>query len=239
MKSIFSIFILIFLLLNSCTPVYRPNPLNTPLFTEKGQANIGMYYGPNGTDLQVSYALTNKIGIIANGSYLSMRPEENNQYPNNISAEENDNYQKNLFWELGVGYFKKQGKNVVSEIYIGAGRGESSAKSDYEPISSMEVMAKSRYYRFFVQSNVAFKSTWFEGGFCLRSCYVNFYELEFENKNYPYSKWNTFVDPVLFMRLGEANLKFQVQYGYSIPVTMNNPIEYVPFVAGIGLNIGF
>jgi hypothetical protein len=92
--------IVLVILFVSCTPpVYLPNSLNTPLLKEKGETNIGYNASLGGDDIQISYAISKNIGLMANGTYYSHVFE--------------DQYRKRKFGELGIGYFSHPNKNIV------------------------------------------------------------------------------------------------------------------------------
>jgi len=69
MRTLIKILIAI-LVFSSCTPpLYIPNTTNVTSLTKKGDTEISISTGTNGWDLQTAHAITDKIGIMANGSF--------------------------------------------------------------------------------------------------------------------------------------------------------------------------
>ena len=102
------IVVILVMYLTGCTHYYyAPNTHNIPLFQEKDEIRFSIgsstsgdiIGGGSGTELQGAYAITNKIGIIANVGFTK-----------NSSGGE---LGKGHFFELGAGYFKPLGKNLI------------------------------------------------------------------------------------------------------------------------------
>jgi len=74
-----SFILIIHLVIVGCAPVYyAPNAHNVPLFSEKNEATISASYavldnpGPmTGTDLQLAIAVSDHVGIMANGMFAN------------------------------------------------------------------------------------------------------------------------------------------------------------------------
>lgn len=124
------------LLLSSCSPVYVPNVINTPMMEQKGDGNISVNIGLSGIDGQLSYALTDNFGIMANGNfgisgYMFCCP-----------------HQVHYLVEAGTGYFGKIKENGRFEVFGGGGIGEIEVEYDF---STFESYSKVNLTRFFVQ----------------------------------------------------------------------------------------
>ena len=103
--------------ISSCG-IYRQNVVNVPIIQQKGQAQIGGYSSFMGLDAQASYALTNKLALMAN---YSDRGEDKR-----VNSTVNYEIDKHRFGELGIGYFKKTPKGKFVDYFFLAGQGKTS-----------------------------------------------------------------------------------------------------------------
>jgi len=210
----------------SCTPpVYLPNSLNTPLLKEKGEFNIGLNSSIGGCDFQTSRAITDNVGLMINATYLRDR--------NELLGE----YRDHKFAELGIGHFSHPDEHFVREIYIGAGLGTNSLKENML-FQSEAAEISADYIRLFIQPTFGAYTEGLEGGFSMRVCYINFYKVNYSN--FDFIKTRTLFEPVVFMRIGPPNLKFQTQFGYSLR-PFKDPMEfsffYDEFIFSFGFNM--
>jgi hypothetical protein len=216
--------IILTIFFSSCVPpVYIPNSLNTPLLKEKGEINIGYNQSYAGHDVQTSYAASKNIGLIANGTYCS-----------NVFG---DWYRKHKFGELGVGYLSNSKKYFVGEIYIGAGLGTNLIKEEIFDLldPGEEVYVNADYIRLFLQPDIGAYTEFFEGGFALRICYINFYKIKHSNIDFPREK--ILFEPVVFMRCGPPMLRLQTHFGLSFTPYQDYDIFYEELIFGCGFNI--
>ena len=208
----------------SCTPpVYLPNSLNAPLLEEEGDFNIGLNGTNGGYDFQTSRAISDNVGFMINATYLN----DTKLY----------SYRKHKFGEFGIGFFSHPDKYLVQEIYFGAGLGKNSIK---EPMlfDSEDARISADYIRLFVQPNFGVCTEGFEGGFSMRTCYINFHKVNFSNIDFKRTK--ILFEPVVFLRFGPPFLQFETQFGYSLE-PFKNPTEivfYDEFIFSLGFNIG-
>ncbi len=159
------LYTLVLLAGSSCTRYYyRPNGVNTPLFTEGGQAHLNVagslsnfesdFNDDNFSyvfDVQGSYSPVPHLGIIANYStyrYIPDNPDENSGHVDG----------KAHLLEFGVGSYYAKGKRfkMVVEGYAGYGVGR--IRSDV----NMNVG------RFFLQPGIGVTSPVFDAAFNLR-----------------------------------------------------------------------
>ena len=159
--------------------------------------------GTTGWEGQVAFSPVNKLGIMANGLYK-----------NSSTSEEDDNYVKHKFWEVGAGYYEPLSDWGVFELYGGYGEGKGTAQDEY--LLGGTAFATGKYYRYFVQPGMALKKEHFETGFCFRVSRVEFYEFENNTQNFNVS--NTVVEPAVTFRAGGENIKMDTQLGFNIPM---------------------
>lgn len=85
--------------------VYHPNIVNIPLLSEKGEGNISGHLSISGSEIQVSYAVSDKYALMFNNMFIwDEKPNKSINYH-----------------ELGAGLFQPLGKRGRFEIYTGGG----------------------------------------------------------------------------------------------------------------------
>jgi hypothetical protein len=205
--------ILLALLMASCAPMYIPNKVNTPLFSEAGELQMGGYLGTSGFDPQVNYAVTDHIGLMFNGSF---------QAGNSDSTEAYNDHQ---FYELGAGYYTKFSEIGRFEVFGGYGFGNVKARYDngfFVDYSDASVQ------RFFIQPDVGISSKIIDASFALRFVVVNAQQ---NNLNLTRS----FMEPAFTLKVGFKYVKFVWQFGFSLPFNATYLIEQQPFIGSIGI----
>jgi hypothetical protein len=219
-------FFLMLVFFISCAPVYIPNTVNAPLFSGKGEFNLGAHTGTNGIDIQTAYAFTDHLGIMINGSFMT---NDTSQY---------GDHHKHTFGELGLGYYNKLGSVFRVETFAGFGMGRASAYDSFFFIVPQAIIADGHYSRIFVQTSIGASTDFFDGGLTLRGCYVNFYKYTYGGTDFSHKDDDFFFEPVLFARIGWKYIKFQTQFGLSVPMN-DNLINYQPFMMSFGLHFNF
>jgi len=226
MRTIFrcaSLLMLSCALFSSCRTVYAPNALNVPLFQEKGEVKATIATN----NLQVATALTEHIGVMANG-YLNHYTSDDKTFKNNGKGA-----------EIGVGYFGHTEKRITYEAYAGAG---------FYNVSMKEANATKTFnadaIKYFVQPAIGWVNPYFEvavsprlsvvkystpdiTGFSDKERMDNFFDIVDQK---PYA----FIEPTLIVRGGYRFVKLQGQFGYSYNISKNN-INAETGVGSIGL----
>ncbi len=214
MKKIFSVFFVVLsLLLTSCSSLYLPGVPNTPMLSEKGEVAGGAHISLKGDfNLNAAVALTDHFSLMANLS--SMKSDRDRRTI------------KNHHTELGAGYFTTFGEEDqrILEVYAGFGRGkvnkvfrEKDSYSQWTP----EETQKSFFDKKFIQVNYSSRKknefTLFGTTFGLN--YGTAIRLSFMNTDRFYrngllqsNEDNVFIEPVFFTRM---ILSEQVQLQYT------------------------
>jgi hypothetical protein len=214
----------------SCAPVYTPNTVNAPLFEEKGDANLSLTTGTNGVDLQTSYAITEHIGVVANGSFSGREGES-----------DTSGFHKHAFGELGGVYYLPIGESGRFEILGGFGSGNATTISHYNFFGPRKKKATGFYHRFFMQMDLGLISKVFDGGLSIRAAHVNFHRFETDDNKSKQNISSLFMEPALTMRLGWKYIKLHSQLGLSFP--LQNPeqeypgFDWQPFIFNIGIHL--
>ncbi|MBN2214813.1 MAG: hypothetical protein JW723_11260 [Bacteroidales bacterium] len=205
---------LIMLYITSCAPAYVPNVINTPLCSNPGEFQASVNGGLAGFDPQISYALTDNIAIMLNGSFASR------------TSDSTDNFHKHQFVEMGLGYYQKFGTSGRFETYGGAGFGQLRAEYDNE-LWMTRSNVNSR--RFFIQPAIGVSTDFFDGGLAARFVYLYLIQ---ESK----SNTGVFVEPAITAKVGPKHVKAVFQIGLSIPVNSGSlEFNYQPFLFSVGL----
>jgi|AntAceMinimDraft_17_1070374.scaffolds.fasta_scaffold00582_17 hypothetical protein len=213
---LYSFVMLVFM--SGCTHYYyAPNMHNVPLFKEKNEVRMLFARSSGdefeGTEIQGAYAITNNIGVMANG-FLA-----DGQYENN--------YGKGYLVEIGTGYFKPLDKKVVFETFGGIGKGY--VENGYGDGRWLSV----KFMRYFIQPSIGFTSKYFDVAFSPRFSCLNFgntqHSLLYEEydvvsmglNNINNNKCSILFEPAFIVRGGWKFIKLQAQLGLSS--NLNNP----------------
>ena len=217
-------------LCQSCRTVYTPNALNVPLLQEQGE--IKLMLSP--TNYQAAYAVTDKIGIMANGRVATTA----NSSTINGATDSFDS--RNSVFEAGIGYYGRTGRNLTYELYGGGGISQvgfkgtgSSVGRDYD-VSGL---------KFFLQPNIGFTSRGFDialstrlSGLQFGAATSNYSAIKLkENELSDLAKsTHLFLEPAITLRGGYKYVKLQVQVGASFKLSQA-VIPYNGLIANAGL----
>lgn len=226
MKGINLYFVVALLFLSSCSRYYyKPNAINTPMFTDGMQGHLvaaGSIGGDGDdgdrttfADLQASFSPIKHLGIIGNYSTYNYSPVSSTATPARAHI-----------LEGGIGGYIPVGERkvkMVAELYTGIGTGK--LRSDVD----MDVN------RYFIQPGIGMRSPWVDAAFNLRWAFVNFSNLDDNGRGNTYlveqqlvdmygnrriDKGSyTFVEPGLTVRGGYKFIKVQLQMVTSLPVS--------------------
>lgn len=234
MKTIYLILIplVVLLFLNSCTTtMYTTNAVNVPLLKEKGEVKINATQN----DLQAAVAVSDDIGIIANGFYKNY--EGANNYKHNGGLV-----------EVGVGYLLNSEANLVMETYVGGGLGIVEKRQQFVNNDNSTYMANFSVNanKMFLQTNLGYRSKYFDVALTPKFSFVKY--SNFNSTNYSDNQLSedylenkrienplfVFAEPAITIRGGYKFVKLQAQYG----VTLNlggQSIRRTPDFGSIGL----
>lgn len=212
--------------LSSCSRYYyKPNAVNTPLFTDGMQGHLAVAGSIGGdgddgdrttfADVQGSFSPVKHLGIIANYSTWNYSPARSTGTPARAQL-----------LEGGLGGYMPMGKRkvkMVTELYAGYGAGQ--LKSDVD----LDVQ------RFFIQPAIGMRSPWVDASFALRWAFVNYANLDDNGRGYAYLQQQqlvdmygnrridqgtfTFLEPSFTVRGGYKFLKVQLQLVTAMPVS--------------------
>lgn len=206
-------------LLSSCAPLYVPNTVNTPIFTEKGEFQASAFAGTSGFDVQVAYAATDHLGFMVNGNF------------EDYESEPYDEYRKSSFVEFGVGYFEKTESNSILEIYGGAGFGSiQGLYDDYSFWSNDDIAINASTFRVFVQPALGMWWDQIEGSVAPRLVFVKIMENSVAQSA-------VFLEPTATIRAGFQKVKVVMQAGLSFPLNEDRVnFDYAPLMISVGIH---
>ncbi|NBC83715.1 MAG: hypothetical protein GVY19_10070 [Bacteroidetes bacterium] len=208
---------LIIIGLYACSPVYLPNHINTPLLTRQGELNANLNVGISGFNPQISYAITDQLSVMANGSFVSFQ-NDGNTYPYRLI-------------DLALGYNKPIWNNGIFETYTGFSNGQSYGTFFYDQSPDNDAVDyKANIQRLFLQPAFGFRSQVFD------MVLANRLILHKVRANGQYF-YDGFTEPVLNMKLGYKAVKLTGQFGLSIPLSTNVSYSWVPYIFYIGLQV--
>lgn len=209
------------ILLSSCTHYYYvANVQNVPLLKEKNEFRISGSVGSGdestSIEVQTAYAITDKIGIMAD--YMSAKG-------GNVA---NHNYGSGTYLEGAVGYFKPIGRFGVFETY--AGLGHSNQRHEYLSYYSNQSIGSSELssMKFYIQPSFGFTSKFFDIAVSTRLSALTF---NIKTNNVPgdndlFNELNglstqihPYIEPAITIRAGWQYTKVQVQAEYSKNLT--------------------
>lgn len=227
------------LVFQSCKTAYIPNALNVPLLQEKGETKFLL----SANNFQAAYALTDKIGIIANGQ-LAQRSHKGN--PNvTVDGKPDVSFaQNNSVIEAGVGYLGKGERNLLYEVYGGGGFSRTHI-ADLNKNNGVLGEIEANGLKLFIQPNVGFATKYFDVALSSR-----FTALQYGTATTIYSKQylidqdldqladhtHMFLEPAITLRGGYKFLKIQAQFGVALKLSSAN-IPYNSTLGNLGLVI--
>lgn len=220
---------------SSCsTTMYTTNAVNAPLLKEKGELKVNITQN----DLQAAVAVTDKVGIMANGYYNNYNGSNNYKHYGGMG-------------ELAIGYLLNSEKNnLVMETYIGTGLGKIHKQEQFTDVANNTYMANfdANAVKGFIQSNLGYRSKYFDVALTPKFSFVKY--TSFNSNNYSQNKLEedyldgnrlttplyVFAEPAITVRGGYKFIKLQAQYGLTLNLGPHNIRNTADF-ASLGLVI--
>ena len=239
-KSISAAFLSIIGLLTlvSCaiSPTYYPEEAQTPLFTNKHQliASLSVNGVERGYSGNLAYAITDQYFLA--GKYSVSRFSNCRTCTTSIRD----------YGEFSMGKFNLSNDLNLTEMLVGLGKAKSESY-DVLPFSEEDIpLAKSNYYRVFVQGNWSNRKTNFKKSFALRAVYLylnNYIELDDIDQDITPSGSNSslFLEPSGTLSYWMGNYFLKGQLGFSLPINYGNKFrhDWVWLVAKVGYRFDF
>jgi hypothetical protein len=200
--------------LSSCQTYYVPQHVVSPMHEKKGdlELNVQGLYSASGS---ANYAFSNHF----------MAGLSTNVYSQKDTLSNNNFTMKGATIDLGYYTIDKE-SNKRFEVMAGFGGGNIlTQKDEYD------------FARVYLQPSIGFVKQKIESIVSLR---INgmFYEPTPTNASNISAFSVKFIEPAYTFRGGGTQLKFQGQFGFSLPISSNlpNDFAFVPFMASVGLS---
>lgn len=223
-------YLVILLLMASCSPLYLPGTKNTPLFREAGEAQISGFISSAGLEAQVAYALSDHIAVIGDFSYASQK-KTNPDYT-----------RKNAFGEAGIGYYDRS-RSARYEVFIGYGMGESTNHAVYYFFADnfgqqVSVETTGKVQRIIFQPTIGTNNRGTNISFTPRVSWVDFSEFTSGSvTEKPVDGPVLFLEPAATLKFKLAgNLYGIIQLGLTVPLG-DAFYTYQPLAASLGVQI--
>lgn len=220
------------LIVSGCTTVYVPNTPNATLFTGKGEFQGSLHF-MNGVDLHTAYAISNNIGIMANGSVGSSGAKT-----------DTTTYHRRKYGELALGYYSGNDQ-IYFEVYGGLGQGEATSSMGFEFFGSDKVQATGTFTRYFFQPSIGVNKANVGWAFTPRISYVNFTKFESGSSNINFRESpEVFFEPSITVRTNISNQNRVSIFGHTgiaAPINERNVFfdyRFFYISTGIGINLG-
>jgi hypothetical protein len=208
--------------LSGCSHYYYvANTKNVPLLREKNESRVSLTYGEGdeskSMDIQAAYAVSDKIGIMAN--FMSAKGGDD--------SGQNPDWANGTYFDGAVGYYKPISSFGVFEIYGGYG-----ASSQHHQYNTNET-ADLRFTKVFLQPSIGLTGKWYEIAFSLPLSRVSFNEINdytTSGEHQGLDKLSSqgpscIVEPAFTIRGGWKYIKLQFQYVHVVNLTN----QYLPF----------
>jgi hypothetical protein len=227
--------VIILITLSSCSHYYYvANTKNVPLLREKNEGRVSLTYGEgdesSSVDFQGSYAINDKIGVMAN--FMSAN--------GGSDSGQDPNWAKGTYVDAAVGYYKPLGSVGVFEIY--GGYGASSQHHQYYSNGTADL----RFRKVFVQPSIGLTGNWYEMAFSLPLSRVSFNEINDYTTGgeqqgldkLTYAGPSCILEPAFTIRGGWKYVKLQFQYVHVLSLTNQDlPFERDKVSLGVYFSI--
>ena len=226
-------YVLLLLVVTSCSTVYMPNTRNAPLFREQGEAQISGYLCSGGLEGQLAYAFTDNFAFIGSYAYGTQK----NTYTSGSTSTEYD--WKNSNGQVGLGYFDYN-RNVRYEVFMGMGFGQGTSLDQYSFFGlNNNVVATGKKTYYFLQPSFGTNNRDFNLIFTPRIAYQTFSEFSTAVATIqPTDDGQIFIEPALTAKFRLAgNLHGIFQLGLTVPIPGEVYYEYSSIQAALGVQI--
>ncbi|HDP76524.1 MAG TPA: hypothetical protein ENN49_11835 [Bacteroidales bacterium] len=183
-----------FLVLPACKIAYVPNTFNSPLLRNRGDAQLNVWGGSAGFEVQTAIAATDNIGLMVNGQYQQDKKTEG----------DTEITEKRTLVEGAVGYTERFSDMGIFEIYAGGGVGQ--VPAHFRNIT-WNGTPDITYSRWFIQPALGFCNDWLDFSVVNRLSLVDIG---------PQRNW--FYEPGIVGKIGYKSIRLVGCFGFSFPL---------------------
>lgn len=216
------------LLHSSCSTMYIPSGVYTPMHKEAGEIGASINVG-TGIDGHFSFSPTKNIGVMMSGGRSSLTES--------INGVENSYFRNTL--NIGPGLYYELVDGVVCEMYGGVGYTGFTANGNIANNSTVDVL-NGEMYNFFIQPAFGYRNEHVMVSLVARVSNLNYVRtVDQQGINY-FNGSVSFIEPGLNLAIGAEKLKFNFQTGLSLPYG-RLPVNfgYIPFRLLFGIQFNF
>lgn len=208
-KNILLLLFALTFLFSSCTTVYIPTEVNTPMFRDEHKISAGLSFSVCGPSLQTGYSLTKHIAVIIDGAYANQKSSDHEDFLR--------------FGEFGLGYFTilDKSKLVSFEVFTGIGFAYARSKD-----VRYDYLEEGNYNKIFLQPDFALSMGGIDMIFACKMSIIKF-------TSYSYSQHMVNIiegepsalefEPAFTLRFGSPNFKIRLQLGSSAIGILDKP----------------
>ena len=197
------------------------------MLSNKGEVQIALNRASSGFDPQAAVAVSDHIGIMANGSFKS------------TDSDTTDDFHKHNFGEIGVGYYTKFQRLGRFEVFGGYGFGKVNVKTTWNVLGNTNSnIADVVYHRVFIQPSFGVTTNFFDMSFTPRIVLVHMKPAQYIYKTIT----RPFIEPVVTIKLGYKYFFFTSQFGVSLPMFNQSDqewFEWTPVILSVGIQFKF
>lgn len=199
-----------------CKSLYVPNQAQVPLMSEGDETQVALNVASNGYGLQLAYSPYYHWAVIANGNTFTVVQDTNFEIK-----------YRHSYAEIGTGYYTRLTKYIRTEVLFGIGGGSSGLNT-----------SRSIYRRGFLQPSIGMSGKIIDAGITPRFAWVQHFQDRIGGTRATVNESAFFFEPILTLRLGMEQVKFQLQGGMSLPLG-NAPFSYRQTFGSIGIHLTF
>jgi len=215
---------MIYSLCTACASQYISSPMNTPLFSEKGEVLVEAGVSPNSIFANGSYAFSKKYAAIASCDVSFRNFSDAADIFSATAGGETAIFafggdEAHRAFEAGVGRFNLlKSEDLLFETFAGIRYGSSISPNNEYPTEGPEYYNKAQYLQGFIQANFGKKRKWYEFGWAARMAYSYHDENDVElRSSYMYIHRNysmIHLEPLCFAHVGCEHIKFTMRAGF-------------------------
>jgi len=227
MKNLFTVLLSSFIL-SSCSTMYIPNGVHTPLLKDQGDFSASASTGINVVDAHVAFSPIKNFGIMSTSSYNRY----NRKYTPDSTIKE---FRLNM--DIAFGFYKHFSDEFVFEVYAGYGFGNFKTNNSF---NTFEGSITGFYNRYFIQPAIGYHAEAAKVSFGLRFSQLMHTKTLDENNVNVFKGNIMFAEPNVNVAVGIEKVKLLFQAGFIIPMSQSVPnYGFVPLIIQTGLQFDF
>ena len=217
-------------------PGHDTDPMNIPLFAQKGQARFALAFGQKGEGIHAmgGFALSPSLALLGAAAYA----DHNNCPSCRISERRHA--------ELGFGtyaYSAQSGFHREGFAGLAKGRFKMSGESEWwDPQEGDTRTTGGDYTEFYLQTELGRAFRWQDWAIASRLAVYRFTDFSVRNgvaleTSVPKDPWAVFLEPGLDYRLGYGPVKIDLQVGLSLPLVQEKELDNNKIWASLGIGV--